>query len=127
MEGCCGYGIPINKASNHYIGIAFIEDNARIEKKLDEMCLEYQIAKIGDTGIRGLICRMLIENNSIHYLKKSDPFDDFAQRNKIFLEPYLINVPLVRLLLKYSQENKDWKSILLNGVIQNGSIPKIQH
>lgn len=117
-----GYGLAI--APNHLVGIVMI-DRPKIAdpawlNEIKETFGEYLLTAMTKGGERGIVCQMLIDNDSTQYLK---PFDDYpltvSIRDALLL--LLETMPAVTLALRWNPGSKLWNSMIIKATRLNGN------
>ena len=111
-----GYGLPLTTQS-HLVGIVMV-DRPRVTdpawlKEIEKTFGEYQLTVMTQKGERGIVCQMLIAEESIPYLKTFDHPLTSAVRDA--LSPLLKNPPAVTLALTWHQVSGFWISTIAKG------------
>ena len=111
-----GYGLPL-AASSHLVGIVMIDrptvaDPVWLEK-VQHTFGDYQLTAMTQRGERGIVCQMLIAEESIACLKTFDHL--LALPIRAALLPLLNTPPAVTLDLKWEQASGYWVSTLMKG------------
>jgi hypothetical protein len=121
-----GYGLVMGDDwPGHLTGLLmvdrpFLADPAWLER-IHNTYGECELRPMTIDGLRGLVCQMFIEPDSIQHLRHFMP--DFSQHLENALQPLLEEPPAPTLVLRWHEERRLWMSEL---IVRNGLPPAIQ-
>jgi hypothetical protein len=110
-----GYGLALTPA--HLVGLVMIDRPKRADpawlEKIRETFGAYELAAMTQTGERGIVCQMHIEDESLPYLLRLDHPLGAAIRTALL--PLLRHPPAVTLTLQWDSAQRCWVSTIGEG------------
>jgi len=110
-----GYGLLVGPA--HLVGIVMV-DRPKIAdptwlKEIEEMFGEYQLTVMTKAGERGMVCQMLVAEESVQYVRAFD--HSITQPIREVLLPLLGSLPAVTLAMRWDPLIRFWVSTIMRG------------
>ena len=111
-----GYGLPFS-APAHQVGIVMVDRPKAADpdwlEEIEKTFGEYQLVAMTQKGERGIVCQMLIAEESAPFLKTFD--HPLTPSIRSALLPLLDTPPPVTLALRWHQASGFWISTIVKG------------
>jgi len=112
-----GYGLTLGPA--HLVGIVMV-DRPKVAdqnwlREIEEVFGEYQLTAMTKAGERGMVCQMLIAEESVQYARTFDHSITASIREVLL--PLLESLPAATLAMRWDPVIKFWVSTIVKGRI----------
>ena len=112
-----GSGLNAEEGSNgNLVGLLMVDRPRPVDpkwlKQVGRTFGEYQLIPMTATGERGIVCRMEVEQESLHFLRQYSSDKLSALREA--LKPLLDEFPKPKFILSWNEEKHLWQSRMAN-------------